>query len=35
MIVIAPNRVVDYVIVHEHCHFIHHAHYSQLWKAVE
>jgi len=33
-IVMAPNRMVDYVVVHELCHLIRHDHSSLFWKEV-
>lgn len=34
-IMLAPNRMVDYVVIHELCHLIRHDHSPEFWKAVE
>jgi len=34
-IIIAPDRVVNYVVIHELCHILHHNHSPLFWKAVE
>ena len=34
-IIIAPNRIVNYVVIHELCHILHHNHSPAFWKAVE
>lgn len=33
-IIIAPNRIVDYVVAHELCHLHHHNHSPEFWKCV-
>jgi len=34
-IIIAPDRIVNYVVIHELCHILHHNHSPSFWKAVE
>ena len=34
-IILAPMRVVDYVVAHELCHLIHPNHSTRFWKKVE
>lgn len=34
-IMMAPNRMVDYVVVHELCHLLRHDHSPEYWKEVE
>lgn len=33
-IMLAPNRMVDYVVIHELCHLIHHDHSPAFWNEV-
>lgn len=34
-IIIAPQRIIDYVVAHELCHLIHHNHSKDYWKLFE
>lgn len=34
-IILAPHRIVDYVVVHELCHLLEHNHSPHYWKHVE
>lgn len=34
-IMMAPNRMVNYVVIHELCHLVHHDHSPAFWKKVE
>ncbi|MGO1247308.1 MAG: M48 family metallopeptidase [Oceanisphaera sp.] len=33
-ILLAPNRMVDYIVIHELCHLIHHDHSPDFWREV-
>ena len=33
-IIMTPHRIVDYVVIHELCHLIHHNHSKQYWNQV-
>ena len=34
-IILAPHRIVDYVVIHELCHLLEHNHSPRYWKHVE
>ena len=34
-IIMAPHRIVDYVVIHELCHLVEHNHSDKYWKQVE
>ena len=34
-IIMAPNRIIDYLVVHELCHMIHFNHSKQFWSKVQ
>lgn len=34
-LIMAPHKVVDYVVIHEVCHLIHHHHRQSFWDLVK
>ena len=34
-VIMAPHRIVDYVVIHELCHLVEHNHSDKYWKQVE
>ena len=34
-IIMAPQRIIDYMVAHELCHLIHHNHSKAYWKLLE
>ncbi len=34
-ILMAPNTIIDYVVIHELCHLIHHDHSPRYWRTVK
>lgn len=34
-VILAPHRIVDYVVIHELCHLLEHNHSPRYWKHVE
>jgi len=34
-IIMAPNRIVDYVVIHELVHLVHHDHSREYWKKLK